>query len=167
MTTQQKTQQWAVARACRRFSLFSRGRGWATLGLAPLADYALEMPLSPIGGTSLPSWRCGMRLLLALALALASASALGQDAPAAAVAIQDFYAAAARKLENIDCRLMGALSCGSEHRGSATLEWSASCRDAAEWRDLGRNYNGNAELVNKYKDALLFWDEYCSRHPEY
>ena len=119
-----------------------------------------------------------MRRLLAAALALTSASALGQVGPfdderaeaqdaMASEAIQDFYAAAARKLENTYCRLFGAWSCGIEHKGTATLEWSASCRDAAKWRDLGRNYNGNAELVNKYKDAHLFWNEYCGSHPEY
>ena len=99
-----------------------------------------------------------MRLLLAAALALASASALGQDAPAAAEAIQDFYAAAANK--DKDCP-GGAIDCGFDEM--STLDYAASCRQAAQWRDLGRNYQGgDAELIGKYKDALSFWSEYCS-----
>ena len=108
-----------------------------------------------------------MRLLLAAALALASTSGLGQDAPAAAVAIADLHAAAARKLKNDDCRSLGAPLCGYQHKDTATLEWSASCRQAAQWRNLGRNYQGDAELVGKYKDAVSFWDAYCVAHPEY
>ena len=106
-----------------------------------------------------------MRLLLAATLALASASAIGQDAPAAA--IQDFYAAAARLLKTDDCRSLGADICGAQHETTKTLDWSASCRQAAKWRDLGRNYQGDAELVGKYKDANQFWDRYCSAHPDY
>ena len=108
-----------------------------------------------------------MRLSLAAALALASASALGQDAPAAAVAIADLHAAAARKLENDDCSSFGAFLCGHIHKGNATLDWSASCRQAAQWRNLGRNYQGNAELVGKYKDAVSFWGDYCGDHSDW
>ena len=107
-----------------------------------------------------------MKMLLTAALALASASALGQDAPAAAEAIQDFYADAALLLKE-DCRTDAPVVCGRRHRGDALLEWSATCREAAQWRNLGRNYNGNAVLAGKYKDAILFWDSYCSIHPEY
>ena len=106
-----------------------------------------------------------MRLLFAAALALASAWALGQDGQAKA--IEGFHAGAALKLETFDCRMQGAYSCGIERKGSDTLEWSASCRTAAKLRNLGRGYDGDSELVGKYKDAVLFWDQYCDAHPEY
>ncbi len=106
-----------------------------------------------------------MRLLFAAALALASAWALGQDEQAEA--INDFHKGAALLLETFACRTQGAVLCGHEHEGTETLMWSQACRMAAMQRDLGQGYDGDSELVGKYMDAVLFWDQYCDAHPEY
>ena len=106
-----------------------------------------------------------MRQLVTAALALASAWALGQDEQAEA--IDHFHEGAALILETFACEMQGAYLCGIEHKGTDTLTWSASCRKAAKLRDFGRGYDGDSELVGKYKDAVLFWDQYCGSHPEY
>ena len=111
-----------------------------------------------------------MRTLLTKAATRAATKAAIQliSALDQAAAIQDFHAAAAHLLTNDDsCRRHGALHCGLEHEMQKTPEWKASCHQAAKWRDLGRNYQGDAELVGKYKDANQFWEQYCSNHPDY
>ncbi len=70
-------------------------------------------------------------------------------------------------LKTLKCGVAGAWSCGVMDKDSDTLNWSASCRTAAKLRDLGRSYDGDSELVGKYKDAVLFWDQYCESRPEY